>query len=129
MSLTVDTLTFDCRDPKMVADFWCEVLGYRLDDHDDEGAVIRPTDGVGWTLLFLIVPEGKSVKNRLHLDLRPSGSMAEEVSRLEAAGATQIRRVDEGGSFWTVMADPEGNELCVLRGPDDGWTPQAGIDA
>jgi len=77
--------------------------------------------------LFLIVPEGKTLKNRLHLDLRPSRSMAEEVARLEAAGATSLRRVDEGGSFWTVMADPEGNELCVLRGPDDGWTP-TGMD-
>jgi hypothetical protein len=47
--------------------------------------------------------------------------MAEEVERLTALGATVVGRVDEGGSFWTVMRDPEGNELCVLRGPDDGW--------
>jgi hypothetical protein len=128
VSLSVDTLTFDCHDPKLVADFWCAALGYRLDDLDEEGAVIVPTDGPGWTLLFLIVPEGKTIKNRIHLDLRPSGSMAEEVARLQAAGATSLRRVDEGGSSWTVMADPEGNELCVLRGPDDGWAPQAGPD-
>jgi len=129
VTLAVDTLTFDCHDPKLVADFWCTALGYRLDEIDEEGAVIGPTDAApGWTLLFLIVPEGKTIKNRIHLDLRPSGSMAEEVTRLEAAGATTIRRVDEGGSFWTVMADPEGNELCVLRGPADGWTPRAGAD-
>ena len=73
-------------------------------------------------MLFQIVPEGKSVKNRLHLDLRPSGSMAAEVARLEEAGASAITRVDEGGSFWTVMGDPEGNEFCVLRGPEDGWS-------
>ncbi len=54
--------------------------------------------------------------------------MADEVARLEAAGATAIRRVDEGGSFWTVMADPEGNEFCVLRGPADGWSPEATVD-
>jgi predicted enzyme related to lactoylglutathione lyase len=50
--------------------------------------------------------------------------MDEEVQRLEAAGATVQRRVDEGDSFWTVMQDPEGNEFCVLRGPDDGWSPE-----
>ncbi|HEY8017956.1 MAG TPA: VOC family protein, partial [Actinomycetota bacterium] len=73
----------------------------------------------GWPLLFLIVPEGKTVKNRWHLDLSPPSTMAEEVDRLLGAGATAVRRVDEGGSFWTVMTDPEGNEFCVLRGPDD----------
>jgi catechol 2,3-dioxygenase-like lactoylglutathione lyase family enzyme len=122
MTLSVDTLTIDCHDPKLLADFWCTALGYRLVEIDDEGAEIKLVDGPGWTLLFIIVPEGKSVKNRLHLDLRPTGSMAAEVARLEAAGATTIVRVDEGGSFWTVMADPEGNEFCVLRGPEDGWS-------
>jgi predicted enzyme related to lactoylglutathione lyase len=122
MTLSVDTLTVDCHDPKLLADFWCAVLGYRLDEIDDEGAVIKPVDGRGWTVLLLIVPDEKSVKNRLHLDLRPSGSMAAEVARSEAAGASSIQRVDEGGSFWTVMADPEGNEFCVLRGPEDGWS-------
>jgi hypothetical protein len=121
VTLSVDTLTIDCHDPKLLADFWCAALGYRLDEIDEEDAVVKPADGPGWTMLFQIVPEGKSVKNRLHLDLRPTGSMAEEVARLEQLGATAIGRVDEGGSFWTVMADPEGNELCVLRGPEDGW--------
>ena len=128
MALSVDTLTIDCHDPKLLADFWCAALGYRLDEIDEEGAVIEPIEGSGWTFLFQIVPEGKTIKNRLHLDLRPSGSMASEVTRLEQIGATAITRVDEGGSFWTVMADPEGNELCVLRGPDDGWTPTTGTD-
>jgi hypothetical protein len=121
MTLSVDALTIDCHDPKLLADFWCAALGYRLNEIDEEDAVVKPADGPGWTMLFQSVPEGKSVKNRLHLDLRPSGSMASEVARLEQIGATPITRVDEGGSFWTVMADPEGNELCVLRGPQDGW--------
>ena len=125
MTLSVDTLTIDCHDPKLLADFWCAALGYRLDEIDGEDAVVKPAAGPGWTMLFQTVPEGKSVKNRLHLDLRASGSMAAEVARLEAAGATVIRRVDEGGSFWTVMADPEGNELCVLRGPEDGWSGES----
>lgn len=123
MSLSFDTLTIDCRDPRLMADFWCGALDYRSIEADEEEAEIKPNDASGPTLLFQSVPEGKSVKNRLHLDLRSSGSMAEEVTRMEALGATPIRRVDEGGSFWTVMADPEGNEFCVLRGPDDGWTP------
>jgi hypothetical protein len=122
MTLSVDTLTIDCHDPKLLADFWCAALGYRLDEIDEEDAVIKSVDGGGWTMLLQTVPDEKGVKNRLHLDLRPSGSMAAEVARLEQIGATAITRVDEGGSFWTVMGDPEGNEFCVLRGPEDGWS-------
>ena len=124
MSLSIDAFTIDCRDPRLLADFWCLALDYRLIEVDDVGAEITPDDGgSGPTFLFIIVPEGKTVKNRIHLDLRSSSSMAAEVERMEALGATSITRVDEGGSFWTVMADPEGNEFCVLRGPEDGWTP------
>jgi hypothetical protein len=122
MTLSVDTLTIDCHDPKLLADFWCVALGYRLDEIDEVDAIVKPASGPGWTMLFQTVPEGKGVKNRMHLDLRPSGSMAAEVARLEEAGASAITRVDEGGSFWTVMGDPEGNEFCVLRGPEDGWS-------
>jgi len=122
MTLSVDTLTIDCHDPKALADFWCAALGYQLDEIDEEGAVVKPADGLGWEMLFLVVPDDKVVKNRLHLDLRPSGSMATEVARLEQLGGTSITRVDEGGGFWTVMSDPEGNEFCVLRGSEDGWS-------
>jgi catechol 2,3-dioxygenase-like lactoylglutathione lyase family enzyme len=115
----VESLTIDCRDPRSVAEFWCAVLGYQLDGVDDEDAWISDPTGRGWQLLFQSVPEGKTVKNRLHLDLSPPSTMAEEVERLLGVGATAIRRVDEHGSFWTVMADPEGNEFCVLRGPGD----------
>jgi predicted enzyme related to lactoylglutathione lyase len=125
MPSNVDTLTIDCADPRLVASFWAQALAYELREaHDDEAEIVDPS-GRGWPLLFLVVPEGKSVKNRLHLDLRPPRSMDEEVQRLEAAGAAVVRRVDEGGSFWTVMRDPEGNEFCVLRGPEDGWSPDA----
>jgi len=120
---TVDALTFDCADQRRVAKFWAEVLGYRIADVDEEGAEIVDPAGRGWPILFAVVPEGKAVKNRLHLDLRSSASMAAEVERVKALGATELRYVEEGGSFWTVMLDPEGNELCVLRGPEDGWTP------
>ena len=124
MSSLVDALNVDCRDPRLLADFWASALGYRPEDADedadDESASIVPREGGrGWAVLFFIVPEAKSVKNRLHLDLSPPETMAAEVERLVAAGATVQGRVDEGGSFWTVMLDPEGNEFCVLRGPGD----------
>jgi hypothetical protein len=115
----VETLTIDCRDPKVVAGFWCEALGYELEGVDEEDAWLRDPAGRGWPLLFQVVPEGKTVKNRLHLDLSPPSTMQLEVERLVGAGASVVRRVDEGGSFWTVLTDPEGNEFCVLRGPDD----------
>jgi hypothetical protein len=122
MSSLVDTLTFDCRDPRVLAEFWAVALGYRLEDADDVGVSIVPEEGAAGALLalnFFVVPEGKTVKNRLHLDLSPPQTMAAEVERLLEAGASVRGRVDEGGIFWTVMLDPEGNEFCVLRGPDD----------
>jgi catechol 2,3-dioxygenase-like lactoylglutathione lyase family enzyme len=122
---TIDTLTIDCTDPTRVAAFWCSALGYELVEADDEGAEIRDPSGAGWPLLFIVVPERKSVKNRLHLDIRASASMAAEVERLKGFGATEQRLVEEGGSFWTVLLDVEGNEFCILRGPEDGWTPDA----
>lgn len=125
MASTIDTLTIDCADPTRVAAFWCAALGYELVESDDEVAEIRDPSGAGWPLLFQVVPEGKSVKNRLHLDIRASASMAAEVDRLKSFGGTEQRFVEEGGSFWTVMLDVEGNEFCVLRGPEDGWTADA----
>ena len=125
MSVRLDTLTFDCADVMRVARFWADALGRELDpESEPDGArVLDPSGGTGG-LYFQPVPESKVAKNRLHIDLRPSGSMAAEVARLERLGATVVGRVDEEGSFWTVMQDPEGNELCVLRGPEDGWSPQ-----
>ena len=124
MPLSIETLTWDCRMPRGIAEFWAAVLGYEIAEIDEEDALIRDPRGEGWPILFQSVPEGKSVKNRLHLDLRPTTSMADEKDRVAALGAREFRYVTEGGSFWTVMLDPEGNEFCVLRGPEDGWKPQ-----
>ena len=122
MGVRIDSVTFDCTDPMRVAAFWAEALAFDLDPESDaDGARVRDPSGRTDSLYFQPVPEGKVVKNRLHIDLRPSGSMAAEVERLTGLGATIRGRVDEEGSFWTVMLDPEGNELCVLRGPEDGW--------
>jgi len=123
MASSVETLTIDCADPRRLAGFWASVLGYEIAEVEDDEAWIRDPAGVGWPLLFLVVPEGKAVKNRLHLDLRPTDSMAKEVERVTGLGASAFRYVEEHGSYWTVMLDPEGNEFCVLRGPEDGWSP------
>jgi hypothetical protein len=126
MALRIDTVTFDCADALRVARFWADAIGFDLDpDSDEEGALLRDPSGRSGGLYFQRVPEGKVAKNRVHLDLRPEGSMAAEVARLEGLGATIVGRVDVESSFWTVMGDPEGNELCVLRGPEDGWAPDA----
>ena len=123
MASTVDALTIDGADPARLAGFWAAVLGYEIGGIEEADVWIKDPAGAGWPLLFQVVPESKSVKNRLHLDLRSSASMAAEVERVKALGATELRYVEEGGSFWTVMLDPEGNEFCVLRGPEDGWMP------
>ncbi len=124
MALALDKVTFDCAETMRVAKFWAEALGFDLDPGSEaDGALIRDPSGRSDGIYFQPVPESKIAKNRVHLDLRPTGSMAAEVERLAGLGATIVERVDEGGSFWTVMHDPEGNELCVLRGPEDGWNP------
>jgi catechol 2,3-dioxygenase-like lactoylglutathione lyase family enzyme len=114
-------LTFDCADPYALAVFWSQVTGYKEDPEngnepgDPEGLLIGP-DGQP-NLLFVTVPEPKTVKNRVHLDLEPDDrTRDQEVERLLGIGATFVadhRRPD--GRGWVVLADPEGNEFCVER--------------
>jgi hypothetical protein len=125
VTLELDSLSFDCAEPVRVATFWAAALGFELDPESDaQGAWIDDPSRRTRGIFFQPVPEPKVAKNRLHIDLRPATSMAAEVQRLGGLGATIVGRVDEGGSFWTVMRDVEGNELCVLRGPEDGWAPE-----
>ena len=109
------SLAIDARDPRTLADFWCAVLGYRVREQDETGVSIGPDDAPGPPIDLLRVPEAKAVKNRLHLDLRADGTgTSDELARLLALGA---RRVDVGQGpdvSWTVLADPEGNEFCLL---------------
>jgi hypothetical protein len=128
VGLTPDTLTFDTGDPVRVATFWAAALGYDLVAPDPEGAYIADPSGRTRGIFFQPVPEPKTAKNRVHLDLRPTGTMREEVDRLLGLGATEAdyveipaSAVDGQSTFWTVMEDVEGNEFCVLRGPGDGW--------
>ena len=126
MTSVLDTVTFDCAEPMRLAGFWARSLGWEVGERDDEGVFVRAvgtSEDTPWQgLYFQRVPEGKVVKNRLHLDVRPHDSMDREVERSVGLGATIQRRVDVEGSFWTIMLDPEGNEFCILRGPEDGWS-------
>lgn len=124
MASKVRTITIDCANPKKLADFWTAALNYQLKDIDEEGALIVDPTGEGTQILFLIVPEGKTVKNRLHFDLRPEDTRDAEVVRLQALGATVYAQF-----AWTVMQDPEGNEFCVETGPGDKKKQEEGTQA
>jgi hypothetical protein len=120
VSSRIRNVSFDCADTYALSGFWSEVLGYprHSDDHPgDPEAALLPPDGVGQVVLFLQVPEGKSVKNRLHLDVQPTDRTRDkEIERLISLGASRVadhHRPD--GTGWMVLADPEGNEFCVER--------------
>jgi hypothetical protein len=110
-------LVIDCADPARVAEFWARVLDYEVIDRGPQGEVeISGTLNSAPTLVFVPVPESKTVKNRVHIDVNPTGTDQDtELERLLALGA---RRVDVGQTSdvsWVVLADPEGNEFCLLR--------------
>jgi predicted enzyme related to lactoylglutathione lyase len=117
----ISHLTVDSLDAYASSVFWAAVLGFVTDPDDpdepgDEECLILSADG-NQRLLFIQVPEAKQVKNRLHLDLVPAeGTRDDELARLLDLGARTVedlRRPD--GSGWVVLADPEGNEFCILR--------------
>jgi len=122
MTAFVAHTTVDCRDAYALSEWWKQVLGYVDLDGDpnapghEECLVLDPD--TGHRLLFVEVQEPKSVKNRLHLDLRPrEGTRDQEIERLLGIGATLVadRREPATGLGWAVLGDPEGNEFCVLR--------------
>jgi hypothetical protein len=136
-------ITFDARDPQALGEFWADVLGYVMqpppegfdswadalaawgvpeDERNSAYAILDP-DGAGPRLFFQKVPEAKTAKNRVHLDVTVTrrGDPIEErrkavdsaVARVESRGATRGERFDRDNEYWVVMADPEGNEFCV----------------
>jgi Glyoxalase-like domain len=121
MTARIRNITFDCANAYGLAAFWSQVTGYQEDPEDPNEpehteALLRAPDGLA-RLLFIQVPESKTVKNRVHLDLMPTDwTRDEEVERLLGLGATFLddhRKPD--GTGWVVLADPEGNEFCVER--------------
>jgi hypothetical protein len=131
----------DCSDPHVLADWWAEVLGWQVEAQDEAfirrmveigaateeettrhrgalvwraGAALNSPDPGRPRLLFQQVPEAKTVKNRMHLDVRVGPERREaEVGRLTGLGATELWRASQGPHEWVTMADPEGNEFCV----------------
>jgi catechol 2,3-dioxygenase-like lactoylglutathione lyase family enzyme len=113
MSLEWEQLVVDAHDPDRLSQWWCDVLGWMVVAEDDGDVEIRATPDRLPGLLFGPVDDTKTVKNRLHLDLRPDDQDV-EVERLLAMGATKVD-IGQGDESWVVLADPEGNEFCVLR--------------
>ena len=117
-------IVIDSHQPRQLAEFWCAVLDYKIIEQQDD--VVEIADGepsveairdrpVPPTLVFVQVPETKSVKNRLHIDVSPiDRERDEEVERLLGLGARHVD-IGQGEQNWVVLADPEGNEFCVLR--------------
>ncbi|MEV0585034.1 VOC family protein [Nonomuraea sp. NPDC050310] len=121
MVSTVQNVAIDCADAYELAGFWCAATGGTRHPEDRPGdAETEVTLPSGLVLYFNQVPEPKVVKNRVHLCLRPETSRDAEVDRLLGLGATLVAdRRDPDGTGWAVLADPEGNEFCVLRSASD----------
>jgi predicted enzyme related to lactoylglutathione lyase len=116
---TLSEVLIDCDDCERVAQFWCAVLGWEVLDRDEEEGDVEigsPDERI--RLLFLPVSEAKTIKNRIHLDVHAvDGDQEAEVERLIGLGATHAQVGQTGDESWIVLADPEGNEFCVLAGP------------
>jgi catechol 2,3-dioxygenase-like lactoylglutathione lyase family enzyme len=129
MASRMTEISVDCHDPDRLAAFWCEVLGWVVIHHEpglieiassppDDAALLEAVRSgpVVPTMFFAQVPEDKVAKNRIHFDVSPVDvSQEDEVERILALGATRADIGQTGDESWTVLADPEGNEFCVLR--------------
>ena len=112
MGLTFAEICIDARDPASLGLWWAQVLGWPHHTDSDGDVRLTPPPGAGPPWQFLTVADDKVVKNRLHLDFVPDDQQA-EVDRLVSLGARQVD-IGQGDESWVVLADPEGNEFCVL---------------
>lgn len=116
MTLSVHSVTVDCDDVTRVSEFWSAALGLPLNPDPTQfmAAINRSADGLPG-MMFLKVPESKTAKNRMHLDLFVTEGFPrdQEVARLVDLGATHVADKDEWGFSWAVLTDPEGNEFCI----------------
>ena len=113
MTLQWEQVVVDAADPRGLALWWASALEWVVTFEAEDEVEIRPTPDSLPGLLFVPVADAKSSKNRLHLDFRPTDRDA-EVERLLGLGATRVD-IGQGEQTWVVLADPEGNEFCVLR--------------
>lgn len=139
MTIPEFQIAVDCTDPHALVRFWAAVTGYRIEDHHDSveqaiaagyatreqaievdgrmqwasASACHDPDGVGPRLLFQQVPEPKTVKDRIHLDLHFSENRDAEIERISSLGATKLWDGQQGPNTWVTFADPEGNEFCV----------------
>jgi catechol 2,3-dioxygenase-like lactoylglutathione lyase family enzyme len=115
----ITELVLDCRDPERLAAFWCEVLGWKVLDREDGSVEIGPEGGDAGpqpVMVFDVTDEPKRGKLRLHIDVNATDrDQAEELERLLAIGARPADVGQTGEESWHVLADPEGNEFCLLR--------------
>lgn len=112
MTLTLAAITFDCDEPMALATWWAEAIGSKITNDDGEFVSV---DGatIGFRILgFGRVPEGKTAKNRMHIDLH-ADDRAAEVARLIEHGASCVAEHEAPGLAWTVLRDPAGNEFCI----------------
>ena len=117
MTLSFDEICIDAHDPATLGAWWSTVLGWPHHLSDDGDVVLEAPPGAGVNWIFIPVPDDKVVKNRIHLDFRPDDQQA-EVERVIALGARHVDIGQTGDESWVVLADPEGNEFCILA-PDD----------
>jgi catechol 2,3-dioxygenase-like lactoylglutathione lyase family enzyme len=115
MANRITSVAVDCANAELLANFWTQVLEWRVVERDEGDVRIGPSDGGAFYIDFLVVPDRKTVKNRLHFDLNPTDRDQDaELKRLLDLGATHVD-IGQGEVSWHVLADPEGNEFCLLR--------------
>lgn len=123
MACRISELVLDCHDPEALARFWCEVLDFTVLDRDESDIEIGPREGFGGpqpTIILSRTDEPKKGKLRLHFDVNTTDrDQGAELERLLAAGAELVDIGQTGEEPWHVLADPEGNEFCLLKAPID----------
>jgi hypothetical protein len=112
VGLTFDEICIDAANPKALGQWWSQVLGWRDEVDEDGDVTLWPPKGSGPPWLFIRVDDKRIIKNRIHFDFRPDDQRA-EVERLLQMGARHVD-IGQGEQTWVVLADPEGNEFCVL---------------
>ena len=117
MALTFDEICIDAHDATALGEWWAEVLGWPHDVDDDGDVRLQPPPGQGPPWIFIAVSDDKVVKNRIHLDFKGEDQQA-EVDRVIGMGARHVDIGQTGDESWVVLADPEGNEFCILA-PND----------